>query len=89
MNKLVSERVYYLHNLALSSVDADMRYSPRYIDMMERVARRMDYTISSRIKRSYCKKCKHPYDQNVRIRLKNNIISITCGSCGDVRRMPY
>lgn len=75
--------------LALSSARTRSVYSARYIEMMEKVAMRMDYTVSAGIKRSYCRECKNPYGPDVRIRLKNNIVTVTCDKCGNVRRIPY
>nr|Q97C23.2 RecName: Full=Ribonuclease P protein component 4; Short=RNase P component 4; AltName: Full=Rpp21 [Thermoplasma volcanium GSS1] len=77
--RVANERLYYLFSLAFQTGDE------RYIDLMERIGRRMDITLPQDIKRMYCKKCKKPY-KNVRVRLKKNVITVTCLECGDIRR---
>lgn len=86
---LTERRIHYLHDLAVSSQDKEPEYSTRYIEMMENTAKRMDYTIPQNIKKSYCKNCRNLYGSDAKIRLKKGIIHITCGNCGNVRRIPY
>lgn len=89
ISRLTEKRISYLHQLAVTVKDTDRLHSARYIDMMERLGRRMDYTLPPSIKRSYCKKCKVPYGGNARVRLKRNILLVTCSHCGNIRRIPY
>lgn len=88
IRELTERRVSYLHGLSVATARRNSALSSRYIDMMERIGRRMDYTLPARIKRSYCKKCKTPYAGNARIRIKKKTVQVTCGNCGDVRRIP-
>lgn len=87
MSELAAGRMNYLH--AYVQTQADTAHAARHIRMMERLSLRMDITIPARIKRSYCKECKMPYGTKARIRLKNRLVTVTCGNCGNVRRIPY
>ena len=83
--KISNERINKLYNEALKCGDTYL--SRRYITLMENIAKRMDITLERRIKLSYCKKCKTPYN-NFNMRIKNGIIKIKCNRCGNVRRLP-
>ncbi len=83
--KISNERINKLYNEALKCSDMDL--SRRYITLMESIAKRMDITLERRIKLSYCKKCKTPYN-NFNMRVKNGVIDIKCNYCGNIRRLP-
>lgn len=89
IQSIAKDRIEYLHGLALRNASSDVRLSQSSIIIMERLALRFDITLSPKIKRSYCKKCKTPYSSDTRIRLKDGLSIITCGKCGDIRRLPY
>lgn len=63
--------------------------STRYLSIAENIAKRMDITLPKEIKRAYCKSCKHPYDGNSRIRVKEGLVTVKCAYCDNVRRIPY
>ncbi len=67
---------------------SDRELSSNCIRVMENIASRLDITLAKDIKRSYCKSCKTLYG-NFRVRLRKGIVTVVCGNCGDVRRLPY
>jgi ribonuclease P protein subunit RPR2 len=67
---------------------SDGELSTNCLKVMENIASRLDITLTKEIKRSYCKSCKTIYG-NCRVRLRNGIVAVTCGNCGDIRRLPY
>lgn len=84
IENIAKERIDLLVDLA--------RHGPkpeRYVTIAERIAMRMDITLPAQIKRSYCKKCKCPYDANTRIRIAKGIVTVRCSKCSDLRRIPY
>ncbi len=89
MIKIALERIYILRDLAVKVATPDPQHSRRYIRIAEAIGRRMDITLPRGIKRSYCKKCKLPYGENTRIRLRRKTLFVHCGNCGNIRRIPY
>ncbi|MHB8372757.1 MAG: ribonuclease P protein component 4 [Thermoplasmataceae archaeon] len=81
-------RINRMFIMAVEAQLSDPVLSRRYICIMEKIAMRADITLSSQIKRSYCKRCKNVYPGNNRIRLKNKLVRITCLYCGDIRKIP-
>lgn len=67
---------------------SDSELSTNCLIVMENIASRLDITLTKEIKRSYCRSCKTIYG-NFRLRLRNGVVSVTCGNCGDIRRLPY
>ncbi|MGP6239564.1 hypothetical protein ACNF40_03990 [Cuniculiplasma sp. SKW4] len=83
---LAMERIEYLYE-SLNKVDEKNMIIR--INLMENLGKRADLPIPKEIKRSYCKNCKRLYDKKTRIRLKSGNLIITCGNCGNVRRLRY
>jgi len=85
---IAERRINYLFNLAVDN-RSEIALCNRYISMAEAIARRMDITLPRDIKRKYCKRCKTLYSVNAHIRLRHRILTVRCGNCGDIRRIPY
>ncbi|MHB1708737.1 MAG: ribonuclease P Rpr2/Rpp21/SNM1 subunit family protein [Thermoplasmataceae archaeon] len=83
--RIARERISGLVHMARSHHEM----STRYLSIAENIAKRMDITLPKEIKRAYCKSCKHPYDGSSRIRVKEGLVTVKCGYCDDVRRIPY
>jgi RNase P subunit RPR2 len=83
---IAMERIQYLYN-SLNKTDEENKIIR--IRLMENLGKRADVAIPTYIKRSYCKNCKNLYDKNTRIRLKDGNLIISCGKCGDIRRIRY
>ena len=81
------ERILKLSYLARESSDSHL--GKRYMRLAEAIAKRMDMPLPIDIKRSYCKKCGHPYGNLTRVRIKRGLCLVTCSNCNDVRRIPY
>lgn len=81
------ERILRLSHLARNTQESD--YRQRYMKLAEAIGKRMDMPLPRSIKRSYCKKCGEPYGKLTRVRMKKGLCIITCGECGDIRRIPY
>ncbi|MEM0156400.1 MAG: ribonuclease P, partial [Thermoplasmataceae archaeon] len=61
--------------------------STRYMEIAEKIAMRIDITLPSDIKRSYCKRCKTPYSEKTRIRVSRGLVTVRCSVCSDLRRI--
>lgn len=83
------ERMHILFDLARLKKTEDPTLSSKYVRLMERIGKRMDLSVPVEVKRHYCKKCGIPYGNHTRIRIKRGLCLATCGSCGDIRRIPY
>lgn len=82
--KIAINRIQYLYSIVESgNSKVDRRNA---IIMMERIAKRMDITLPSAIKRSYCKKCKSPIGINTIVRIKNGYVNVKCILCGNIKR---
>ncbi len=81
------ERIEKLSKLA--RVTPDKEYSRRYMRLAETLAKRIDISLPTDIKRSFCKKCGLPYGKLTKVRLKRGLCIITCSHCNDLRRIPY
>ena len=87
---IARERIDILMDLSIMKRKSFPEEARWHIGSMEAIARRTDFTLPGRIKRSYCKRCKTPYGNDTRVRTKKGkILLVTCGSCGDMRRIPY
>jgi len=80
------DRISTLFNEAENTTDIAL--ARRYIRLMEKVGMRMNITVDSTIKHSYCKNCKAPY-KSPKILLKNKMVHVHCPYCGDIRRIPF
>lgn len=89
LHSIALERIDNMHRLALAAVGTDTDLSRDYITIMERISFRFDITLPKAIKRSYCKMCKKPYTSHDSVRLRNGLLEIRCGGCGNIRRIPY
>ncbi|AKA49533.1 hypothetical protein IX51_10990 [uncultured archaeon] len=87
---IAKERISILHRISMGEKDTDIASARKHVEMMEAIAKRTDITLPPGIKRSYCKKCKTPYGAETRLRIKKGkIMLLSCGSCGDRRRLVY
>lgn len=86
---LALERMHYLFKLAEEKKHTSPELAERYIDIAERIAKRLDISLPKEIKRFYCKRCGRPYGDKTRVRVKKGLCLVTCGNCGDLRRLPY
>ncbi|MGP6219789.1 ribonuclease P [Caldiplasma sukawensis] len=82
--KIARNRIQYLYSIVENGNSKVERKNA--IILIERIARRMDITLPSKIKRSYCKKCKNPIGTLTRVRIKNGYVNVKCNLCGNVKR---
>ncbi len=75
--------------IGLAEGHRERELSRRYVEISRRIAKRMDLTIPSYLKRRFCKSCNTPYSYGSVIRLKNGLVTVKCSSCGNIRRLPY
>ncbi len=87
MKSMALDRIRELSDL--SQVTGDERLSRRYNEMMIQIGKRMDITLEKGMKKKFCKKCYTSYGKTSTIRLRNGMLEVRCGYCGDVRRIPY
>lgn len=87
--KIAFERMRILFEQARLKKDTDPELATRYMRLVERIGKRMDLSVPKEIKRFYCKGCGIPYGGNARIRIKKGLCFVTCGQCGEIRRIPY
>jgi ribonuclease P protein subunit RPR2 len=80
-----NERINILFNEARKTDNLEL--ARRYIRLMEKIGTRMNITINTGIKHSYCKRCKAPY-REIKVSLKNKLVLVHCMHCGDIRRIP-
>lgn len=80
------ERMQTLFNEAENT--ENIALARRYIKLMEKIGMRMNITVDTSIKHSYCKNCKTPY-KNPGIKLKNRMVQVRCPYCGEIRRIPF
>ncbi len=86
---LAIDAIDSLFTMASETRNANENRSKRYLYIAEKIAARMDITIEREKKRSYCKSCKTLYGADTQIRLSNRVLTIKCGHCGSIKRIPY
>ncbi|MGC8515323.1 MAG: ribonuclease P protein component 4 [Thermoplasmata archaeon] len=86
---LAIDAIDSLFTMANETRNSNESRSRRYVYIAEKIAARMDITLEREIKRSYCKGCKIIYGADTQIRLSNRVLTIKCGHCGSVKRIPY
>lgn len=84
--EMALRRIHYLNDLLFTDNDID---KSTIVRQMENISIRFDLTLPMEIKRSFCKKCKTPYDEKMTLRCRNSNVVLKCGKCGDIRRIPY
>ncbi|MCL4341077.1 MAG: hypothetical protein M1431_03145 [Candidatus Thermoplasmatota archaeon] len=84
---ITARRIEELHRIMVSR-DSMAEMKQNSAVMMELLSRRVNITLSKEIKRSYCKVCHNPYTSPT-IRIRRNLVRVTCNHCGNIRRMPY
>lgn len=82
------ERIHFLSGLARKKVSNEPELAKRYMQIVERMAKRLDISLPAEVKRFYCKRCGHPYGSNTRVRIKDGFSIVSCGFCEDIRRLP-
>lgn len=85
-----NERINVLTELSTNAIrEGNNDRAKRYITLARRIAMKTKVTIPKEFR--YCKKCYLPMVMgiNCRVRLSNHKVSITCGECGSIKRMPY
>lgn len=87
--KIAYERMHILFEQANLKKGSDPELASRYMRLVERIGKRMDLSVPREIKRFYCKGCGIPYGNETRVRIKKGLCFVTCGHCGDIRRIPY
>lgn len=89
---IAGERIDILFRLAEERALArDFRRANRYTGLALRIGTRYNVRIPREFRRRFCRSC-HTFllpAVNCRVRVRQGRITVTCGACGAVRRMPY
>jgi ribonuclease P protein subunit RPR2 len=89
----VKERIGRLFDQAEQEFSEHPERSRRYVEMALKLSMRYNVTISSTLKRRFCRKCKAflvpGKNSRVRISTKQKAVTVTCKDCGHVTRLPY
>jgi len=90
--RIASERIGILFRLAEKRALAkDFTRANRYTGLALRIGTRYNVRIPREFRRRFCRNC-HTYllpSVNCRVRVRQGRVTVTCGACGAVRRMPY
>jgi len=90
--RIATERIGILFRLAEGRALArDFSHANRYTSLALRIGTRYNVRIPREFRRRFCRSC-HAYllpSVNCRVRVRQGRITVTCGACGAVRRMPY
>lgn len=89
--KIASRHISRLFDLAMAYVHDNPTRARRYIEMARSISRKHKVSFSKEQKRSYCEACNLPLvtGSTARVRIGHGMVSITCLSCGHVKRYPY
>ncbi|MCJ2555539.1 MAG: ribonuclease P [Candidatus Thermoplasmatota archaeon] len=90
--RIARERILILFQQAeKESLRGNLRRSNRYVQLARRIGMRYNTPFPSALKRRFCRKCGSFLlpSENSRVRLRSSRITITCGECGHIMRMPY
>jgi ribonuclease P protein subunit RPR2 len=87
------ERIRLLFEQAERAFGNDPALANRYAEIASKIAMRFNIRLEKQQKRKVCRKC-HAYlvpGENCKVRTsaKRQSVTITCGVCGHVRRLPY
>src|SRR5262245_47483824 len=93
VTEIARERIEILLGEARRSLDQNPALSRRYTELAKKISMRTKVRIPSQQKRYICKACGLPLvpGKNARVRVVpgNSRITITCISCGALRRYPF
>ena len=59
----------------------------RYITLLRKIGMRYNVKVPVEIRRQFCKACSS-YITGARVRVKSKTITITCGNCNKITRIP-
>lgn len=63
----------------------------RYVEVARSIAMRTQLSLPRELRRRVCRSC-YAYllpGRTARVRLRDGVLVVTCGSCGRVNRVPY
>jgi len=89
--KIANDRIKTLFEQAFQQFRKDPSLSNRYVEIARKIAMKYRTTISSALKRQFCKKC-HSYllaPYNVRIRAHQGKLVYRCMECNHTMRFGY
>lgn len=90
--RIARERILILFDLAeKEALKGNMTRANRYVQLARWIGMRYNTSLPSALKRRFCRKCGAFLlpSKSGRVRLRSSRITITCGECGHVMRMPY
>jgi ribonuclease P protein subunit RPR2 len=89
--RIARERILILFQQAeKEALKGNLRRSNRYIHLARRIGMRYNTSLPSAMKRRFCRRCgSFLLPSGNRVRLRSSRITVTCGECGHVMRMPY
>ena len=90
LNDIGRERIDRLLGLAAEAVRQDRPdRARRYVELAGRISAKTQVPMPKDM--PVCKGCGVPMipGVNCRVRLRNHMVCMTCGMCGDIRRRPY
>jgi ribonuclease P protein subunit RPR2 len=89
--KIARERIQILFELAEKEAkNGNLRRARRYVHLARRIGMRYNTPLTSGMRRRFCRKCgSFLLPSENRVRLRSSRITVTCGECGHIMRMPY
>lgn len=91
IQNIAVQRMWRLFELAKAEFPENPERSRHYVQLIRNISMRNRISIPREIKSSICKHC-YAFlmpGHNVRYRLKDGFIVISCGHCGKEMRYPY
>jgi ribonuclease P protein subunit RPR2 len=88
--KIARERIEVLFNRAAEFFPEDPEHAGRCVELARRIAMRQRVRIPRALRRRYCRRC-HAYlvpGVNMRVRVHNGRVVVTCMHCGHQMRYP-
>lgn len=84
--KIARERMELLIREAAKRAD-EPALARRYVTLLRKIGMRYNVKIPKEIRRQFCKHC-NSYITTARVRVKSKAITVTCGNCKKITRIP-
>lgn len=89
VQKIALERIWRLFELADAAFNKHPERSKRYVELARKISTRNKVRMPRELKQKFCRKCGAFLKQgkNAKLRVTKSYVVVSCGECGNVRKI--